>query len=687
LEETREQQNLFRLLQVAVYFSVLLEFALFHFIPDAYQHERGDIPQSVIRIAHRFTLMPMYASLLNSKLFTLLLLAFVTIGTLGRKDKDLDPKRHILLPTLAGLLLFFGSIWFYGKDDGTGQTVISAMAALYISGSLAGTIMLHIALDNVSKLIASKLGKDRWNVEEESFMQTTKPVTGPFSVNIPMLFYYRKKIRKGYIPIDNVCRGTLVLGVPGSGKSYGVISPFIRGLLQQQQPFCLCVYDFKFPDLGKIAYYHYLLAKQRGKCDGYRFHVINLTDVEKSRRINPLRADYIQTLADASETAEALIESLKKGDKSGGSDQFFTQSAVNFLAACIYFFSRYEHGRYSTLPHVLAFLNKGYDDIFRTLFTNRELVSLLSPFVTAYRAKAFEQLEGQVGTLKIFISRLATKETFWVFSRDDFNLKISDPTEPGILVLANDPNTQNIVSACYSVVLNRLSRLINSKGNLPSGIVIDESPTLYFHRGENLISQARSNKVAVLLGLQELPMLQAQYGKETAATITSVVGNVLAGAVRSKDTLSWLETLLGKVRQQSESVSIDRTKTSLTINERLDPLIPAGKIAALKTGEIVGILAGDARGKYTGEFENLAVHCRVNLDPRALATEEKGYRDLPDFYSFGGRKEEVLTENFFRIDAEVDAIIGRFRPETPPRIAPVETHEQVKSPAHKSKTP
>lgn len=419
--------------------------------------------------------------------------------------------------------------------------------------------------------------------------------------------------------------------------------------------------DLLDPDLGQIAYYHYLLGKEKGRLEDFDFHVINLTQVERSRRINVLRPDYIQTLADAGETAEALVEALKKGDKSGGSDQFFTQSAVNFLAACIYFFSRFAEGKYSTFPHVLSFLNCSYEQIFTVLFSNPELKSLLSPFATAYQAKAFNQLEGQIGTLKVFISRLATKETFWVFSGDDFNLKISSHDNPSILVLANDPNTQNINSACYSVVLNRLTRLINSKGNRPSALIIDELPTLFVHRIENLIATARSNKVAVLMGLQELPQFQQQYGKDTASTITSVVGNVLSGSVRNKETLEWLERLFGKVKQQSESLSIDRTKTSLSLSEKLEPLIPAGKIASLKAGEIVGMLAADAITEYTGQYETPAIHCRVNLDMKVIAEEEKSYPRMPEFYDFGDRKEEILRKNFLRINAEVQDLIGVFR--------------------------
>jgi len=365
------------------------------------------------------------------------------------------------------------------------------------------------------------------------------------------------------------------------------------------------------------------------------------------------------------ETAEGLVEAMKKGDNSGGSDQFFTQSAINFLASCIYFFSKCKEGKFSSVPHVLSFLNSSYEDIFNTLFHEPELASLLSPFRSAFLAKAFDQLEGQIGTLKIFISRLATKETFWVFSGDDFNLKISDKKEPGILILANDPNTQNINSACYSLVLNRLMKLINSKGNLPSGLIVDECPTIFINKVENFLSVGRANRTGALLGVQELTTFKQQYGKDTADTITSVIGNILSGAVRNKDTLEWLETLFGKSKQLGESLSIDRNKTSTSLNEKLEVLIPAGKIASLKTGEIVGLTVGEIRETYTGKFETSALHCKINLDLEKLRAEEALYRDLPVYYDFGGKKDQVLMQNFTKINNEVVGIIESFRPKKP----------------------
>ncbi|MBT2560134.1 type IV secretion system DNA-binding domain-containing protein [Pedobacter sp. ISL-68] len=657
MEETREQQKLHGFMQGAIYVMVALEAAVFIYI-------RAPIWGIFAHALAKVSLIPIFGNLVYSKLATLCLICLVSIGTLAKKKQDLDPKNHIVYPLSLGLLLFFGSLWFYARPSALVFPYTSWFNLAYLITSFTGALLTSIAMDNISKIIRSGLGKDIWNVEGESFMQPVKRIDTPYSVNIPMQFYYKGKVRDGWINVCNPMRATILIGTPGSGKSFGIVNPFIRQLIGQKE-FCACVYDYKYPDLGKIAYYHYLLAKQQGRCKGYRFHVINLNQVEQSRRINPWRSDYITTLAEASESAEGLVEALKKGDKSGGSDQFFTQSAINFLAACIYFFSQYQGGKYSSLPHVLSFLNRSYEEIFKTLFSEPELVSLLSPFKSAFMAKAFDQLEGQVGTLKIFISRLATKETYWVFSGDDFNLKISDHKAPGIVVLANDPNTQNINSACYSVVLNRLTKLINSKGNLPSALIIDEVPTLYIHKVENLIAVARSNKLSILLGLQELPQFQQQYGKDTAATITAVTGNVLAGSVRNKETLDWLEKLFGKNKQIGEGLSIDRNKTSTSLNEKLESLIPAGKIASLNTGEMVGLIASDVKETYTGKFETSAINCKVNLDRRELETEEAGYRNLPVFYDFGGKKDEVLRQNFLRINREVESIITQFVPPAP----------------------
>lgn len=659
MQESKEQQKIYGFFQKAVYMFVIIECAILFF-----QH--NNIPV-LPKLLTSFSKIPFLFPPLNAKFAQILLIVLIAIGTKPKKNQDINIVKSIVFPIIVGLFLMFGALMFIPEATDPNQPMVlkpfNMYQLLYLGMSFMGVLITLVGADNISKIMKNKLGKDRWNIEEESFDQNREKIVTDYSINIPYLFYFKKKLNNGWINI-NPFRGTLVIGTPGSGKSFGVINPAIRQLVQKK--FTLCIYDYKFPDLGKIAYYHYRLLKQNDKSYKHNFAVINLNEVEKSKRVNPLKKEYINTLAEAQEMAEAIVSSLQKGGGSsgGGSEAFFTQSAINFLASCIAFLASFENGKFSTLPHLLSFLNRSYKEIFDTLFSNEELHSLLSPFKSSYDNKAFDQLEGQVGTLKIFLSRLATKESFWVFSGDELDFKISNPENPTIIILASDPNTQDINSALYSVVLNRLLKLINSKGNLPSGIIADELPTIYIHKIDNLIATARSNKVAVLLGLQEIPQFKQFYKKEVADTITAIVGNIFSGSARDKSTLDWLERVFGKVKQKSQSMSVNNNQTTISINEKMDNLIPAGKIASLKTGEMVGIIAQDEQNQ-TMEYKTSAINGKINLNMNEIKIEEENYLPLPTYYNFHNedgvdKKNDVLITNFRKINKEVDFIVKEF---------------------------
>ena len=659
MQEQQHQIKIYGFLQKAVYAVVALDCASLFYL-------NANIPV-VSNLLKNFSKMSFIYPPINAKLATLVLIGLVAIGTKAKKKRDLNIATEITLPIILGLLMVFSSLVWQNEAGNSKLPKIfpglNLYQAIYAVLSFLGAVILQMGADSISKLMQQKMGKDRWNVEEESFAQNEELVDTDTSVNIPYLFRHQKKTNKGWINI-NPFRGTMVIGTPGSGKSFGVINPAIRQMIAKG--FCLCIYDFKFPDLAQIAYYHYLLKKSKDSGYQYDFHVINLNEVEKSKRVNPFKKEYIQTLAEAQEMAESMVSSLQKGGSSsgGGSDAFFTQSAINFLSSSIYFFATYENGKYSDLPHILSFMNRSYKEIFDTLFTNEEIGSLLSPFKTAYDNKAFDQLEGQIGTLKIFLSRLATKESFWVFSGDEVELKITNRDRPSILILASDPGTQDINSALYSSVLNRTLRLINSKHNLPGGIIADEFPTIYIHKIDNVVATARSNKVAVLLGLQEIPQLRQFYKKEVADTISAIVGNILSGSARDKNTLEWLEKLFGKIKQKSYSQSISQQGTTTTNNEKMDFMIPAGKIAALKTGEMVGMIA-QGEENDTEEYKTSAISGKINLDMKAIKQEEKNYVKMPEYYSFVDkrgidRKNDVLMTNFRKINKEVELIVNEF---------------------------
>ena len=639
---------------------------------------------------------------------------------------------------------------------------------MYAVCSVVGTMLVHQGLDGIAKYYNYKVGEDRFNFENESFQQSETLVSNDYSVNIPMIYYWKKKMHKGWINIINPFRGTIVLGTPGSGKSFGIIDPFIRQ--HSAKGFAMMVYDFKFPTLAQTLLYQYCKNRKAGKLpQNCGFRIVNFTDVEYSNRINPIQRKYIPDLAAASETAATLLASLNKGggEKKGGSEAFFTNSAENFLAAIIYFFVNFhpvgfrngkklkrfislegkkleivirnwddfnaidkdgnvvldfvdengndvstdedrmfvdlngysykdrtgrkiliqrcwyedEHGNevepdtvtgeFSDMPHVLSFLGRPYDQVFNILMQDDRIASLMAPFKSAYENKANDQLEGMVGTLRVNAARLVSPEAYWVFTGDDFDLKISDKANPSYLVIANDPEKEQVIGSLNALVLNRLITRVNSKGNIPVSIIVDELPTLYFHKIDRLIGTARSNKVAVTLGFQELPQLEADYGKVGMQKIITTCGNIFMGAARNKETLEWAQNdVFGKAKQTSRSISINDHKVSTTISEKMDFLVPAAKIADMATGWLAGQAARDFTAtddsildhfdiEQSEEFKTTKYFCKTHFNMKKIKDEEKHYVPLPKIYEFKNDKEKeiLLNRNFKRVNQEVEDIV------------------------------
>lgn len=717
MEESKELQGFYKIFRSVIYVSILLEFFEYAIDPAILDHWGGILCD----IHGRIKRWVIYndGNLAYSKLATFLLICITCIGTRNKKKLEFNARKQVLYPIIIGMGLVVLSVWLFGYPMETRLYTLRLNIWLYMLASIIGVVLVHIALDNISKFLKEGLLKDRFNFENESFEQCRELQENKYSVNIPMRYYYRGKFRKGWVNISNPFRGTWVVGTPGSGKTFSIIEPFIRQ--HSAKGFALVVYDYKFPTLATKLYYHYKKNQKLGKLPkGCKFNVINFVDVEYSRRVNPIQLKYINNLASASETAETLLESLQKGKKEGGggSDQFFQTSAVNFLASCIYFFCNwgkepydkdgnmltaekvqdkqtkrmiptgrvfnsageevepaYWLGKYSDMPHILSFLNESYQTIFEVLETDNEVAPLLGPFQTALKNKAMEQLEGMIGTLRVYTSRLATKESYWIFHKDgdDFDLKVSDPKSPSYLLIANDPEMESIIGALNALILNRLVTRVNTgQGkNIPVSIIVDELPTLYFHKIDRLIGTARSNKVSVALGFQELPQLEADYGKVGMQKIITTVGNVVSGSARSKETLEWLSSdIFGKVVQLKKGVTIDRDKTSINLNENMDSLVPASKISDMPTGWICGQTARDFVQTKTGsggsmniqeseEFKTSKFYCKTDFDMKEIKKEEAGYVPLPKFYTFKSRdeRERILYKNFVQVGEDVKEMI------------------------------
>ena len=589
----------------------------------------------------------LFGSIIYTKIFALVLLALSCLGTTGVKEEKITWKK-IWTVLAVGFILFFLNWWILALP-----LPIEANTALYIATMAVGYICLLMGGLWMSRLLKYNLMEDVFNNENESFMQETRLLTNDYSVNLPTRFYYKKKWNKGWINVVNPFRATIVLGTPGSGKSYAVVNNFIKQ--QIEKGYSMYVYDFKFPDLSMIAYNHLM-----NNLDGYKvkpkFYVINFDDPRRSHRCNPIHPDFMTDISDAYESAYTIMLNLNKTwvQKQG---DFFVESPIILFAAIIWYLKIYENGKYCTFPHAIEFLNRRYEDIFPILTSYPELENYLSPFMDAWLGGAAEQLQGQIASAKIPLSRMISPQLYWVMSDSEFTLDINNPEEPKILCVGNNPDRQNIYGAALGLYNSRIVKLINKKGMLKSSVIIDELPTIYFKGLDNLIATARSNKVAVCLGFQDFSQLVRDYGDKEAKVVMNTVGNIFSGQVVG-ETAKTLSERFGKVLQKRQSITINRQDKSTSINTQMDSLIPPSKISGLTQGMFVGSVSDN----FDERIEQKIFHAEIVVDNDKVAAETKAYKPIPvitDFTDENGKDcmREMIHSNYNRIKDEVKLMV------------------------------
>ncbi len=530
-----------------------------------------------------------------------------------------------------------------------------------------GFILLMVAGLWMSRLLKNRLMDDPFNNENESFRQENSLMLNEYSINLPTQFYYNGKWNDGWVNVVNPFRATIVLGTPGSGKSFAVVNNYIKQHIEKG--FAMYIYDFKFDDLSIIAYNHLLKHAHKYKVKP-QFYVLNFDDPRRSHRCNPLNPKFMTDISDAYEAAYTIMLNLNRSwiQKQG---DFFVESPIILLAAIIWFLKIYEDGKYCTFPHAIEFLNKKYADLFTIMTSYSQLENYLSPFLDAWEGGAQDQLQGQIASAKIPLSRMISPQLYWVMTADDFSLDINNPREPKILVVGNNPDRQNIYSSALGLYNSRIVKMINKKGQLKSSVIIDELPTIYFRGLDNLIATARSNKVSVCLGFQDFSQLIRDYGDKEAKVIQNTVGNIFSGQVVG-ETAKNLSERFGKIVQKRRSISINRNDTSSSISTQLDSLIPASKISTLSQGMFVGAIADN----FDEKIEQKIFHAQIVVDNEKVTAETKKYKPIPQIRSFlsdlgEDMMEQEIDSNYRQIKLDVSLIIANelARIENDPELA------------------
>jgi hypothetical protein len=569
------------------------------------------------------------------KLAALLCLAISLVGVKGKKDEKINYK-SIAAYLLSGLLIYWISILcFYLHTD------LAVIAVVYMLLTGIGYLLMVTAGTWLSRILKDRLNKDIFNSKNETFPQEERKLENEYSINLPVKYNLRGKIRDSWINFINPFRGLLVAGTPGAGKSYFVI----RHIIDQhiKKGFSMFIYDFKYDDLSKIAYNKLLQYKANYNIKP-AFYVINFDDLNHTHRCNPLDPQCMNDITDATEASRTIMLGLnrewikKQGD-------FFVESPINFLTAIIWYLRKYEDGKYCTLPHVIELMQADYDRLFAVLLKQPEITALINPFISAYNNNAKAQLEGQVASAKIGLARLASPQLYYVLSGNDFSLDVNNPNEPKIICAGNNPQKLQIYGAVLSLYISRMIKLVNRKGQLKSSLIFDEFPTIFFNNMDSLIATARSNKVATTLAVQDFSQLKKDYGAEQADVITGIVGNVICGQVTG-DTAKTLSENFGKIVQDKNSLTINSGDTSFSKATQLDYAIPASKIAALSSGEFVGMVADNPEQRIALKM----FHGAIQNDHEAIARDEAVFKPIPIINHVS---EETVIETYSQIKDEV----------------------------------
>ena len=506
---------------------------------------------------------------------------------------------------------------------------------LYLAATVVGATGLVWTFAMIGRVFAGF--HEHGNDLKESFEQEKEPHPNDWSVILPTKYYYQKNWHDGYITVGNPFRGTLVVGSAGSGKSFSVFNPFIEQMIAHG--YTMMLYDFKMPDLTRIVY-NSLLRSKSSYPKLPQFYCINFKDPLKSNRCNPIAAEYLTDIIDASETARVVMEALNKGNEK---KDFFWMSAQQYIGICLWLLRIYtpqggRQGDWCDFPHLIELINQDYTKVLSIVKRQPALDGKARVFVDALEANAQDQLQGQIASARIPLNDIASPALYWVLSGNDFNLDINDPEDPKILCIGNDPDRQQVYGAALSLFTFRVIKRVNRKGKLPCAVVIDELPTISVQGLDGLMATARSNKVAVVLGIQDLTQVKADYGDKVADKILALPANVFVGA-SSVTTAEKYSKEFGKEfrRQESQTRSVDSESVNISFHE--EEVMPIRKITSLPQGTFIGKVAVENNSPVKQPFFCGA----IQIDLEEFKRKEREAEDIPDLSDFelGGLREQV----------------------------------------------
>lgn len=563
--------------------------------------------------------------------------------SLALKKSDFNKSQYIIISTLSSVVfgsafVFIREIEAYFKLEGID------MAILYIALWVLTIISCYHFAKALS--IRTKIQGDEIDLNGED-----KP-RGMISL---------RTTDNRYINVINLYQGTLVVGSAGSGKTASVGHPILWKTISQG--FSGVVYSYKMFDLANVvttAFHH----NKKGT-EGVSLRIVNFTDMHRTNRVNPLHPKYIEEESYLDEYVRCIAlnlnkEWIKKTD-------FFAKSTMLLLKA-VFTFLKNKHPEYCTIPHAFALVNHlGTNEIIELLKNDLKSKIISSSFAEGVDQKAGDQTAGVISSIKNMTLPLENEKMFWVLSEDEVDLHLNNPDNKTMLVLVNNPQTEDTITPIISLMVTVARKLMNVPGKAPSIFALDEAPTLFIPNFDTLPATGRSNKIAVCFMCQDLSQMEKMYDKVGAQNIRGSLSNVFFGNSSEQETQKYVQNFFGKVDKIIENQSQGANKSTGSIGQSNNLSYNTQERFLIKDSEVNTFKIGEFAGKVVGNDEKPFFKVRFDL----LENETKIKPDeieVPEFSlmdeSTGKRLDavQIIKENYDKIISDVYRLKEMYAP-------------------------
>ena len=407
--------------------------------------------------------------------------------------------------------------------------------------------------------------------------------------------------KEKWLNIANPFRGILGIAANGAGKTVSFVEPCIEQYAFKG--YSGIIFDFKFPTLSNIAHLHFgrneVLNYQNGKAEFIKnptnFYVINFTDISRSHRINPLNPAYIKNQIYAKEFAEAIINSLQKGQNH--SDKFFTPSAITLLTAIIWFLKKH-YPQYCTFPHVVNLIvGDSYEILINKLREDEECAGLIRSIITAMESKAANQLAGVIASLQMPFGTMNIPEYMYVLSGDDTTIDVNEKANPKVICIGTAPDIAAALSPIISLIFTVALKTMNQQNKHHSFALMDEAAQIFIPNIADIPATARSNKVSFNIVAQDILQFESLYSRPVSDSLIGNLNYQIYLKIANIETAKRVSATIGKEKavNRSESLSANvglkggNNNEGFNFSENQTEIILPNEIMQFKVGEMVGI--------------------------------------------------------------------------------------------------